>query len=61
MGYTGGAYPKEKVSITFMEFESLEILNENSVSEMYSFDAIYEIAKKGAKEAIEEFEKVGNK
>ncbi|CAK7065129.1 hypothetical protein [Fusobacterium varium] len=61
VGYIGGAFPKEKVTITFMEFESLEILNENSVSEMYSFDAIYEIAKKGAKEAIEEFEKVGNK
>ena len=52
VGYIGGAFPKEKVTITFMEFESLEILNENSVSGIYSFDAIYEIAKKGAKEAL---------
>ena len=54
VGYTGGTFPKEKVTITFMEFESLEILNENSVSGIYSFDAIYEIAKKGAKEALME-------
>lgn len=48
VGYTGGVYPTEKITVTFINFESLEILNENS----YSFDTIHEIAKKGAKEAL---------
>ena len=32
VGYTGGAYPTEKITVTFIDFESLEIINKEITS-----------------------------